>query len=209
MKNRKKKIILAAACVCLLAVTAFGTLAYFTANDTAENKFMMAGYDPENPLKPDELFSITVTDAGVEGQSFTYENIAPGSIWTKNTTVTNTGKYNQWVRVKVTLTKADAWKDAGLNTASLADIATVDSDKWTLDGAAEEKDGSLVWTYYLMSELAPKQTAPLFETVTIPVDLTVEDMISLSKFELTVAAEAIQSENTKATAKETFDAYWE
>lgn len=220
MKNRKKTILLAASCICLLAVTAFGTLAYFTANGSAENRFMVAGYDPENPDKPinkDDLFSVKVEETAPDpddpdneknpdGPGNIYKNITPGDTRTKDPTVVNTGKYDQWVRVKVTLTNAAAWKNAYAGITDLTTIAKgLDATKWTLDGTEPaEEDDKLVWTYYLNDKLAPEGRATLFTSVVIPAELDVEDMVALKEFKLTVAADAIQSKNTGDTAQDAF-----
>lgn len=216
MKISKKNILIGAVCASLLAVTAFGTLAYFTAKGEAENKFMVAGYDPDNPDKeidPDKLFSVTVKETDPESgekttSGITYKNIMPGETREKDPTVVNTGKYSQWVRVKVTLTKADVWEKAGIT--DLNSLANgIDTTKWEPDKKGLVKDGdTLVWTYYLKSELAPEDDEQLFESVTIPATLTKEDMAALNGFELTVAAEAIQSKNTGGSAEEAFTNYW-
>lgn len=223
IRNRKKSILLAAACVCLLTTTAFGTLAYFTAKGEAENTFMVAGYDPENPDKPidpDDLFSVTVTETTPEddpdiekdpnGNGNIYKNIIPGDKLPKDPTVTNTGKYSQWVRVKVTLTNAANWKSVlgdnpnGLFTASECGF---DTAKWTSAGDPVTEDDTLTWTYYLNTKLDPAGTAVLFTNVVIPGELNVEDMTKLASFKLSVAAEAIQSENTGETPQAAFVLY--
>ena len=116
MKNRKRMILLTAVCASLLAITGFGTLAYFTAQDAAENKFMIANSDDD----PDDIFAITVTEEvtgediekNPDGPGYIYKNVIPGDTLPKNPTVTNTGKYDQWVRVRVTLTNVEAWEAA-------------------------------------------------------------------------------------------------
>lgn len=220
-KNRNKSILLAAACVCLLAITGFGTLAYFTAQEEAENTFMVAGYDPDSPVDLDKLFSVTVTETIPEndpditkdpdGNGNIYTNVTPGDTLHKDPTVKNTGRYSQWVRVKVTLTKAENWREVlGDNPNDLFTDAECgfDTEKWISAGdPVTNADDTLTWTYYLKEKLEPEETAVLFTKVMIPPDLDVEDMVRLATFKLTVTAEAIQTKNTGNTPEEAFVLY--
>ncbi len=214
MNKNKRRLLLIAVAVCLVSVMALGSLAYFTAQDNITNTFMTATYDPENPggtVNPDDLFSIQVletADGELTNEGKTYEGIQPGDVLAKDPTVKNTGDYSQWVRVHVTLTNAANWQAICVEHG-ITDLTTIfggfDSGKWTLGGTSSVGD-TLTYTYYLNSKLEPDATATLFNTVTIPAVLTIEDMVKLSKFELTIAADAIQSKNTGDSAKAAFDA---
>ena len=217
---KKRRVLTIALALCLVAIMAFGSLAYFTQSKNISNKFMTAAYDPENPDKPvnpDDLFSITVTEPDAveaaktdddittnDDGGHTYKNLNPGQTVTKDPTVKNTGKYDQWVRVSVTVTKAAEWK-AICAANNITDLTAIfndfDSSKWTL---AEKKEdttaNTLTYTYYLNSKLAADQTATLFKSVTLPASLTAEQFASIAEFELNVAADAIQADNNGTTA---------
>lgn len=211
----KRRLLTAALIICLAAIIASGTLAYFTDTGRLSNEFMTATYDPENPdqvVDPDSLFSIRVYETDKDGKQtttgLTYKNIAPGQVIDKDPTVQNTGKYGQWVRVAVTVTEAKAWTDAGI--LDLTQHIDYDKTQWTcVAPLAINSDDSVTYVFYLNKVLESGQTATLFNHVTIPPTLRVEDMTKLSHFEINIAADAIQSDNTGANAQIAFDNYWE
>lgn len=199
----KKTIVLAAACASLLAVTAFGTLAYFTADDTATNTFMVATTDPSNP--DDELFGVKVTedvqtsDKVEENGSggYTYKEIMPGMTLNKNPKVTNSGQYSEFVRVSVTLGQASVWKEVLPNDALTDLVSTIDASKWEYVTMKEDTTAdTITWVYYYKEALAKDaDTGEMFTEVKIPAGLTTEQMKQLESVNMTIAAEAIQSEN--------------
>lgn len=200
----KKTIVLAAACASLLAVTAFGTLAYFTAEHEATNTFMVATTDPSNP--DDELFGVKVTEDVPEDPGkveengsggYTYKEIMPGMTLTKNPKVTNSGQYSEFVRVSVTLGQASVW-EAVLPDNALTDlVSTIDASKWEYVTRKEDTTAdTITWVYYYKEALAKDaDTGEMFSTVKIPAGLTTEQMKLLKSVDMTIAAEAIQSEN--------------
>lgn len=216
----KRKVLSVALIVCLVAIMAFGTLAYFSSHDSVTNKFMIAIYDPTNPDKeitPNELFSVTVEETLPDGtkapDGITYTKIQPGDELHKDPTIINTGKYDQYVRVSVTVTNAAAWQTACAKHG-ITDLTTIfhgfDSSKWTLAStSADTENNTLTYTYYYNGVLAPEESATLFTTVIIPSCFDAEDMVSLKYFELSVAADAIQSDNTGANAAEAFTNCWD
>ena len=62
--------------------------------------------------------------------------------------------------------------------------------------------------FYLDRKLEPEATATLFTQFMIPEAFEIGDMISLSTFDLTIAADAIQSDNTGDDARSAFEAHW-
>lgn len=213
----KRKTLIVAVAVCLAAILALGSLAVFSNSDDITNTFMVAGYDPDKPITPDELFSVTVYETDKDGnqteQGLTYDGIQPGDKLDKDPTVKNTGKYDQYVRVMVTVTNAKNWMDA-CEKHGISDLTTifggfVDADWTRIDAPVyNEAADTLTYTYYYNRVLTPGETATLFETVTIPLSFTVEDMVALQQFELKVAADAIQSAHTGDNAVDAFANYW-
>lgn len=207
---KKRRLLSAALAMCLVAILAFGSLAYFSDSDSVSNKFMTAtaGPDgPDGPVDPDqELFAvdlyetdITKTDGTTTDVGNTYENILPGSPMAKDPTVKNTGLYNQYVRVKVTVTEASAWKTAcdKYDLAVNSIFGTIGSG-WVLK--AEETvenaaDDTITYVYYQTEVLEPKDTSTVFTQVTIPAAFTLEDMNTLKEFNINIVAQAIQSDN--------------
>lgn len=226
MKFTKKKVFVSAMAICLIAILSFGTLAWFTDSDEVTNKFMVADSESD----PDKLFSVDVYETAVDENGTvkdeddngeadttqignTYTNILPGDVLPKDPTVKNTGKYNQWVRLKVTLTDAADWMRL-LTYYNITDITTIfegyNGDVWQSEGNDNpvlNADGSLTFIYYLKNQLAPGQTATLFNAVKIPSVLNQVDMAQVPEFEIKVVAEAIQAENTGESAIEAFKLY--
>ena len=56
----KRRIFIIAVSVLILVLISIGTVAFLTAKDSITNRFMVASYDSENPVSPDEIFSIRI-----------------------------------------------------------------------------------------------------------------------------------------------------
>jgi len=215
MKMTKKKVFVTALAICLIAIISMGTLAWFNASDSITNEFKIADSDGDGT--PD--FSVDVwendpADPTVKDQDgVTYTDIAPGDKLAKNPTVENTGDYDQWIRVYVTV---DDWAviDAACQNQGIAsDVRTwldVDTTAWTADNnATVVANNTVTYVYYLNTKLAKDQTAVLFNNVTIPGEFEQEDMkFTSGNFTITVKAEALQADNTGDTAQAAFAAYW-
>jgi len=204
----KKKTLTAALILCMLSILTMGTLAYFTAQDSITNEFMVASYDPENPdTDPNHLFSIDVYETTKEGVKedvgLTYENVAPGDALHKDPTIENTGKYDAWVRMSLTFSNVDSWKAAcaahGMDT--LTDIfESVNSDWECLETLEDAEANETTYVYYLKNKLEPGAASTLFDGVSIPAEFTLNEMISLDSFTLKVTGDAIQEKNTAENA---------
>lgn len=228
----KKKLFFAAIAVCLIAVIACGSLAYFTASKSIKNSFYTAK-SPEDPdPDPDEIFSIVVEETGKDGKptqgpTNTYEDVLPGDKVAKDPIVKNTGSYDQFVRVNVTFDKADVWETAlkakvssTKTKADLKDLLDVDTSKWEYATSTLSNGGkSITFTYYLKSKLAPTtdkvdNSVKVFTKVSIPEKFDKEQMAALQGFSINVQADAIQTKNTDGgktgveAAKYAFANYW-
>lgn len=216
----KRKILLGALAVCLVAALAAGTLAYFTASDTATNTFMTATTDPDNPDNPDNTFGIKITETNPEDPTgervpdgVTYEDVLPGSTYTKDPVVENIGAYAAYVRVRVQFDKFDVWSsDAYENGHAytkadlLAMLGTISTD-WTDVSVNTADDAQMVeFTFIYNKTLAVNgETSAVFEEVTLPDELDREQLIALNGddgFHITVFGEAIQAANTAGEGNE-------
>lgn len=200
----KRKTLIVALAVCLVAIMAFGTLAFFSAQDSVTNNFMIA----DSPNPDDDVFSVTVKETDPETgdttDGNTYPDIKPGDELHKDPTITNTGRYDQYVRVSVTVTNAASWQKAMAKheLTKLSDIfGEFDESAWALAGtSADTVADTLTYTYYYVGGenagvLKPGESVTMFKTVTIPSAFDTEDMTSLKSFSLIITAEAIQSDN--------------
>lgn len=201
MKMNKKKVLSLSLVIVLIAIMSFGTLAWFSADDEVTNTFMVA----DSADEPNEIFSVDVWEyangdtENKDQDGATYENILPGGRYHKEPYIENTGSYDQYIRVKVTVSNADAWiaalgNDYDLGTMFVGHDETV----WTRYDVGEYNgtDNTYTMVFYLNDKLAPDATVCLFDTVVIPSKLTQADMTFIGgEFTLTILAEAVQTEN--------------
>lgn len=215
---KKRKIMSISIAICLIAILACGTLAYFTDTESVTNKFYTATYDPTDPTPPtpDELFSITVTETGAatytdasgnELYGKQYEDILPGDELSKDPTITNTGKYDAYVRLSVKVTDVAAWEAAGITDLTTL-FVNVNSDWECKETNKDTVNDTVTYVYYLKEKLEPEGTSTLFEGVKIPNELDVNDMVALETFDIIITGDAIQARNTGSSAYEAFTTYW-
>ena len=210
----KKKLLSLALIVIMIAILSFSTLAWFNDSESVTNKFQIA--TSADHYDPDAIFSVDLWEKtpgnDKEQVGHTYEKILPGSHLQKEANVENTGAYDQYIRVVVTLSNANAWVDI---LGYGYDLQTIfqghDEALWTRTvGTHDTAANTLTYVYYLNEKLVPTATAQLFSGVVIPSHLTQEDMAKLGgSFELTLRADALQTENLGDgvdTAEEAFAA---
>ena len=208
MKMTKKKVFVTALAVCLVAILSMGSLAWFTATDEVENVFKVSTDSEQKPDFKLDLFEHKADEDGkidnTEVEANTYDNVAPGDQLFKDPTVRNDGQYDMWVRISVTLDDYAAWEAILGDDYDFSAILTGVSTDWSLDRSTVGTD-TLV--YYKDAELAVGDTSTLFTGVAIPgEEFTVANMPT--EFNLTIVADAIQSDNTGTSAKAAFDTYW-
>lgn len=210
MKLNKKKVFVAALAVCLVAILSMGTLAWFNAADEVTNDFHVAV--DGNDTNPE--FSVDVTETTGED----YWKVLPGSVIDKDPAVTNTGDYDQWIRVAVTMTKAKDWQNfagpltftsifKGYDYGLAQDVAT-STAPWLLVKNVVTPDattGEATWYLYLNEKLNPNETEKVFTSVKIDEDFTMDEVQYMAgEFSIIVRAEALQADNTGDNAVEAF-----
>lgn len=210
MKRRVLGISLVVALVAIVAVGA--TLAYFTdSSNVVQNTFTMGNVK----IKLDEKDIDGAEDSRTE-ESNEYTGVTPGVALYKDPTVWNTGANDAWVRVNVTVSKANAWK-AALTKHGITDLATIfgehNATKWTRAGSAEDAINDTITYSYYYNEFVPGKTASktsstgaLFKTVTIPAVFDNDDVKSIDGFTITITADAIQTDSF-TTAEQAFVAF--
>lgn len=172
--NRKKKLAVLAILVVCIAILATGTMAYYTAQETAYNVITTG------------TLSMELHDETTGGEDFPKEGITgivPGRVVDKLVYVKNDGEVEFWTRIKLEKTITDA----GGNTDRLnfnhitLNLNTTD---WT------EHDGY----YYYNKPLKPgESTEKLFTKVTFGKKLGNAYMDA--RVEINVVAQAVQSKN--------------
>ena len=221
MKNTKKKVFVVALAICLVAIISMGSLAWFTASDSVDNTFKIAdSNDDANDVFSIDLYEKKDTDGDGVGDTRTdygivygdNNEVVPGADLCKEAYVENTGKYDQYVRIKVTLSDVTEWKTV-LGITSLTefvdltaffDVANDFDTTWYRNDAETVYDATedtLTYVYYYNDVLEADAAAVSFiNGVSIPETMTREDVVAMDgSFKLTFVAEAIQSTDMLAT----------
>ena len=213
MKLTKKKVVLAAVAICLVAILSMGTLAWFSAEDSVTNNFYIADSNDDGEAD----FTVDVEESNDGGATWededglTFTDILPGDTYDKWARVVNTSdsasdRYTQYIRVTITVEGTPEWKDTD-NGLELKDYLGIDETDWnitsyTYDAATQT---SKIVMYY-NDVLAESANVDVFRTVTIP-SVFVNDAnsaLNLNDFSINVYAEAIQAENTADNAIDAF-----
>ncbi len=214
MKMTKKKVFVSALAICLIAIISMGSLAWFSAQDDVTNNFYVGSSDDTNP---DDIFSIKVWENTPDGDKdqdgYEYKDILPGDVLKKEVSVENTGYYDQYVRITITVSDAQAWMNA-LNTNGAAPKLEQIVDGWDrnanvwVDNSAEIVNDTIVYTMYYNGILLGDQESiyddagvhsdvvSVFTAVKIPKTLTVAQAAAFeNNFAIKVKADAVQTEN--------------
>ncbi len=178
---KKKLLILSLAAICL-AITAIGTVAFFTADDTAHNVITTGEIAIDLFEWADDAKTTPFPENGVNG-------VMPGTEVTKIVEVKNTGANAAWVRIKVEKAIQLA-EDAAILEGFQPDAELVKVNFNETDWTAGE-DGY----FYCKTALAPGQTTvPLFTTVSFE-GQAMGNEYQNSTATVTVTAEAVQTAN--------------
>lgn len=231
MKLTKKKVLVSALAVSLIAILSAGSLAWFSSKDEVTNEFMITTSDA--PDDPDKIFSIDLMEAvdidgpedtngdenpdatiaiGKNPRTYQYQNLLPGDKRAKQPIVINTGVYDQYVRVKVTVSDAAAWAEIlATHGLDLEDVIVGHNEQvWTRNDAetvADTQNDKLTYVYYLNDVLEPNERAVLFTHFVLPEEVTQADMAKLvdGVSSMHIVAEAVQTRNVGRNAIEAFD----
>lgn len=223
MKMNKKKVFTLALAVCLIAILSMGSLAWFTDSDEVKNDFMIAGSDDDTA---DEIFSVDVfeeydsdgngTDERYD-EGINYTDILPGDVLQKEAYVVNTGYYDQYIRVTVTLSDATAWINAvGVEFKIEECLNGFDLSKWgKIEKVIEGETDTITYVLYYNGILDGADEGDginnitVFTGIQIPESLTREQAAAFKGgFTIDVVADAVQTENLGVnTTDDVCDAY--
>ena len=223
----KKKVFVAALALCLIATVSAGSLAWFSAQDTVENKFYVADSADDTPTAG-EIFSLDVYEYTEDSPTDkvatteTYKDVLPGDVLKKEPHVANTGYYDQYIRVIVTISDAANWQTilgTNFNDATLlACFEGFDQTMWTnIETAVDTATNEIRIVMYYNGILDGTDTAndaisgttsdiTVFTAVKIPVAMEQDDAASFGAdgFSINVRAQAVQTENVGADAVAAF-----
>lgn len=230
MKMTKKKVSVAALAVCLIAILSVGSLAWFTDADSVKNNFYIACSDDN---EPDEIFSVDVYECNPEGAymgtyvaGINYDDILPGDALDKNAYVKNTGHYDQYIRVIITISDRNVWESLGYtfgnkNFGFLEGLFDgFDRDVWDMENSSVNSIDSVddhnnqiheaQYVLYYKNTLESKAKIHVFETFNVPEDMTQEHASHFDDdgswgFTISVKAQAVQTRNVGDSAYEAFE----
>lgn len=197
----KKKILVACLCVALAVLTIAGTtLAYLTANDQVVNTFTVGNVQIKlDEAKANADGTLVANADRVNANSY---KLIPGHTYNKDPMVTVLkGSEESYIKMTVTFTKA-----AQLDAIFAPDGATLtsifngyDSTNWTAKGNTKDTDAN-TRTYefwYKETVAAPDSNVELdalFDSITVPGNITNDQLSSITGMTITVNAYAIQAD---------------
>lgn len=193
----KKKVLVLALTLSLVAITALGvTLAYFTDAKAVNNTFTMGNVK----IALEEIVGYEEDETPIiTNEGHNYPTVVPGDTLVKKPIVTNTGSNSAWVFLKLTLSDAAAFNELlpSLQGAVEAGVIDFNSTDWTFLSNKVEGDNRVIWIAYKTALAPSKTTEEPFTAITIPTSWTNEDVATLGEdgFSLTVEAHAIQMQN--------------
>ena len=182
----KKRLAVIAMALCLaVAGAAMGTVAYFTAQETAHNVITTGGVS----ISLEEWASLP--DDGTDPVPFEdVEGVLPGTAVGKVVQVSNTGASEAWVRIQVEKTIVLDESRAGEIDPSLISL-DINTAAWT------EQDG---YYYYNKPLASGETTEPLFTQVSF--DKEMGNLYQNCTAQVDVSAQAVQTANNGAAALE-------
>ena len=198
---KKFKALLVVACALLLvAASVFGTMAYLTSTDTVTNTFTVGKVNiklDEAKANPDG--SLVANADRVKANSY---KLLPGHIYNKDPMVTVlNGSEPSYVKMTVTFSKANEL-DAifAPNGANLTNIFNgYDAASWLAKGNTKDATANTRTYEFWYKEAVGAPTADvaldaLFDSITVPGEITAEQLATIEGMTITVKAYAIQAD---------------
>lgn len=200
MKTRSKALLLTLCAVVLVIATVFGTMAYLTSTDKVENTFTVGSVNiklDEAKANPDG--SLVANADRVKANEY---KLLPGHTYNKDPMVTVlSGSESSYVKMTVTFSKANEL-DA-IFAPGGADLTSIfngyDAAKWIAKGNTKDATAN-TRTYefwYKETVSAPDADVPLdalFDSITVPGEITKEQLATIKDMTITVNAYAIQAD---------------
>ena len=200
MKARSKALLLALCAVLLVAATIFGTMAYLTSQDTVTNTFTVGKVAiklDEAKANPDG--SLVANAERVKANEY---KLLPGHTYNKDPMVTVLGgSESSYVKMTVTFSKANEldaiFAPDGANLTSI--FNGYDAANWTYKGNTKDAAANTRTYEFWYKEAVAAPTADvaldaLFDSITVPGEITNEQLATIEGMTITVNAYAIQAD---------------
>lgn len=212
MKTKRKALLLTFCAVLLVVASVLGTIAYLTSQDEVKNTFTVGQVAinlDEAKVNPD---GTPVANADrVKANSY---KLLPGHTYTKDPTVTVlSGSESSYIKMTVTFTQAKELNDIfAPNGANLTSIFKgYDSANWIAKGNTKNTTANTRTYEFWYKEAVDAPTTDvkldaLFDSITVPNDITGKQLATIQGMKITVNAYAIQADGFE-TAKDAWDAF--
>lgn len=200
MKTRSKALLLTLCAVLLVAATIFGTMAYLTSTDTVTNTFTVGKVNiklDEAKANPDG--SLVANADRVKANSY---KLLPGHTYSKDPMVTVLGG-SESSYVKMTVTFSMANELDAIFAPDGADLTSIfngyDAANWTYKGNTKDAAANTRTYEFWYKEAVAAPTAnvaldALFDSITVPGEITNEQLATIEGMTITVNAYAIQAD---------------
>lgn len=209
MKTRSKALLLALCAVLLVTASVLGTMAYLTSNDEVVNTFSVGSV----AIKLDEAKANTdgsLAEGAARVKANDYK-LLPGHTYNKDPMVTVlNGSEPSYIKMTVTFSRANEldaiFASDGANLISI--FNGYDATNWiyknnTKDATANTRTYEFWYKETVGAPDADVALDALFDSITIPGEITKEQLATIAGMTITVNAYAIQADGF-ATA----DAAW-
>lgn len=199
MKTRSKALLLTLCAVLLVAATIFGTMAYLTSTDTVTNTFTVGKVNiklDEAKANPDG--SLVANADRVKANSY---KLLPGHTYNKDPMVTVlSGSESSYVKMTVTFSKANEldaiFAPDGANLTSI--FNGYDAANWIAKGNTKGADNTRTYEFWYKEAVAAPTADvaldALFDSITVPGEITNEQLATIEGMTITVNAYAIQAD---------------
>ncbi len=202
MKTAKKALLLAFCAVLLVVASVLGTMAYLTSSDTVTNTFTVGKV---GLILDEKDYDGSKTDVTTEGRDKknTY-HLLPGHEYDKDPTVTVLkDSEKSFVRMIVTIDKQteldEIFKAEG--GVSLDKIFSgYNAKEWTLVKETEISNDVRSYEFHYkevvdkVTEEDGRKLSPLFTKITVPGEITKEQLATIADLKIEVEAHAIQAD---------------
>ena len=179
----KKKIFALAIIAICLSIVAYGTVAYFTYEETVTNVITLADVEFE-------LHKYSEDEFGIQKPAVHEMDVVPGRNVSNVVQVENTGSHAAWIRISIRKALELAAGQTGEVDLSLV-LLDLNTEQWI------EKDGY----YYYYQMLQPGMiTEPLYTNVTFSWEM--DNRYQNSTAYVTVITHAVQATNNGTTVLE-------
>lgn len=199
MKTRSKALLLMLCAVLLVAATIFGTMAYLTSTDTVTNTFTVGKVN----IKLDEAKANsdgTLVEGAERVKANSYK-LLPGHTYNKDPMVTVlSGSESSYVKMTVTFSKANEldaiFAPDGANLTSI--FNGYDAANWIAKGNTKGADNTRTYEFWYKEAVAAPTADvaldALFDSITVPGEITNEQLATIEGMTITVNAYAIQAD---------------